>query len=326
MAASQLENLPPVLSRRVAAVVGACVADAAAMPLHWIYQQSKMESLTANKEEIEFRVPSANPFYRLETGRNTCYSEQAYVMLKSLVESKGLNVPHLIDATYNFFGPDSEYESKDNDSYKVGKEDKINIRKTFPILGPWRHGCLREFIKNVQENKTPPGGSKDDQIDVAIRLIPLVALYAGHPDMLKNVEAGLRVLQESDMAIASGLAAARILEQYILHGDPDDPLQYTVDALSSSDNENSQELDKAVADLPTSLQSTLHGLVTARSYVEGVRSTMLVGGCNASRAGFIGACMAAKEGFDTIPESWRNRTHRYEEVLDLAKQLIKIEV
>ena len=47
-------------------------------------------------------------------------------------------------------------------------------------------------------------------------------------------------------------------------------------------------------DLPTSLQSTLHGLVTASSYVEGVRSTMLVGGCNASRAGYIGACMAAK--------------------------------
>ncbi|GFO21492.1 selenoprotein j [Plakobranchus ocellatus] len=78
------------------------------------------------------------------------------------------------------------------------------------------------------------------------------------------------------------------------------------------------------SDLPTSLQSSLHGLVTASSYVEGIRSTIRVGGCNASRSGFIGACMAAKEGFDTVPESWRSRTHRYEEVLELALQLVKI--
>ena len=54
-----------------------------------------------------------------------------------------------------------------------------------------------------------PGSPNDDQIDCAIRMIPLVALYAGRPDMLKKVEAGLRVLQESDLAIASGLVAAR---------------------------------------------------------------------------------------------------------------------
>uniref|UniRef100_A0A0B7AYG4 Uncharacterized protein n=1 Tax=Arion vulgaris TaxID=1028688 RepID=A0A0B7AYG4_9EUPU len=74
------------------------------------------------------------------------------------------------------------------------------------------------------------------------------------------------------------------------------------------------------------MQSTLHGLLTAPGYVDGIRSTIRVGGCNASRSGFIGACMAAKEGFNTIPENWRNKTFRSEEVLDLALKLVQIKI
>jgi len=64
-------------------------------------------------------------------------------------------------------------------------------------------------------------------------------------------------------------------------------------------------------------------VLTSQSYVEGIRATMRVGGCNASRAGFIGACMAAQEGFGTIPESWREKTHRFDEVLNMAVHLVK---
>lgn len=47
-------------------------------------------------------------------------------------------------------------------------------------------------------------------------------------------------------------------------------------------------------DLPGSFQSALHGAVTAPGYKEGIRKTIKIGGCNASRSGFIGACTAAK--------------------------------
>lgn len=60
-----------------------------AQPMHWIYDQGKMKTLTDGVEEIEFRNPSANPFYRIETGRNTGYGDQAYCVLKSLVACKG---------------------------------------------------------------------------------------------------------------------------------------------------------------------------------------------------------------------------------------------
>ncbi|KAL8598181.1 hypothetical protein ACOMHN_043252 [Nucella lapillus] len=77
-------------------------------------------------------------------------------------------------------------------------------------------------------------------------------------------------------------------------------------------------------DLPGSFQSALHGALTGEDYSSAVRGTIRIGGCNASRSGFIGACMGAGNGPDGVPESWRQRTHSYPEILDLAKQLTEI--
>lgn len=227
--------------------MGACVADAAAQPLHWIYKDNVMASLTEGKEEIEFRVPSANPFYRIPTGDNSCYGDQAYVTLKSLVECKGLDTDHLTKATFELFGPNSAYESDETNKYVVGKEDKINLKKTLPITGPWRHGCIKDFLANMKAGNTTTGSEADDQIDCAIRIIPLVALYAGMPDMLDHCERALRVLQESDMSIACGLASARVLEQYILHGRLEGVLEKVMVALGDPQHVQPQELDRAVA-------------------------------------------------------------------------------
>ncbi|KAI8785317.1 crystallin J1A [Biomphalaria glabrata] len=222
--------------RKIAAIVGACVADAAAQPLHWVYNDDVMQSVTQDREDVEFWVPSANPYYKIEGGRNTCYGDQAYVMLKSLVDSESFNLENLTKANYDFFGPESEYEKPESD-----------IQESYPVNRPWRHGCLRDFIKNIHDKVTPPGSPEDDQIDCAVRIIPLVAMYAGHPQMLEVVEKGLRVLQESDLAATIGLAAARILEQYILLGDPGDVLTTVSNKLSDAHREYPQELDKAVA-------------------------------------------------------------------------------
>ena len=48
------------------------------------------------------------------------------------------------------------------------------------------------------------------------------------------------------------------------------------------------------SDLPGSFQSALQGALTAKDYMLGIRTTIKVGGCNASRSGFIGACLAAQ--------------------------------
>lgn len=73
-------------------------------------------------------------------------------------------------------------------------------------------------------------------------------------------------------------------------------------------------------------QCSLHVLITAKSYVNGVRNTLVAGGCNCSRATFVGACLAAQFGIDAMPMQWIRKTNSSSYAFELAKKLMKIQV
>uniref|UniRef100_W5KC04 Uncharacterized protein n=1 Tax=Astyanax mexicanus TaxID=7994 RepID=W5KC04_ASTMX len=77
-----------VADRAAGAIIGSAVADAAAQPMHWVYNLQQLEEYLADDPEPEFRSESVNPFYRRETGRQSCYGDQSYVLLESLSETK----------------------------------------------------------------------------------------------------------------------------------------------------------------------------------------------------------------------------------------------
>lgn len=54
-----------------------------------------------------------------------------------------------------------------------------------------------------------PGFPDENSIDGVTKLAPLVAMYAGHPDLLFHVEDVIRMTQDSDTNVAISLAAAR---------------------------------------------------------------------------------------------------------------------
>ena len=60
-----------------------------AAPLHWIYDQGKVQDLTKG-HTAEFYPTSQCPFYTIETGRTSTYGDQLHVTLKSLAERKGI--------------------------------------------------------------------------------------------------------------------------------------------------------------------------------------------------------------------------------------------
>lgn len=63
-------TMSAVKSRAKAAILGGFVADAATMPLHWIYDVEKIKELVGNKNPEFFNPPSC-PFYTYELGENT---------------------------------------------------------------------------------------------------------------------------------------------------------------------------------------------------------------------------------------------------------------
>lgn len=167
-------------------------------------------------------------------------------------------------------------------------------RPQLPIEGPWRQGSLKSFLKNIDAGKEETGkpatsrlllldfwiladkvfvstsGCEDDcQIDGIAKLAPIVAFYAGKPEMLEKVEDAVRVTQNNDACVAETLAAARwvsslcvclvwrptcwvihrfprFLEHFILNGPDPVALESVLDQLRDPNRKHPQDLDKAV--------------------------------------------------------------------------------
>ena len=68
--------------------LGATVADAAARPLHWVYDPKKLNSYIKGKKEIAFLKQNKSPFYSIKTGNVSGYNDVGQVMFKTLISTK----------------------------------------------------------------------------------------------------------------------------------------------------------------------------------------------------------------------------------------------
>jgi len=106
-----------------------------------------------------------------------------------------------------------------NRHFGKGSIYDIPDRKNTPISGGWRTHSMTTFCQNYEEGKRPPqatGDPADEQSDGLIRLIPVVAVYAGKEEMLDRAEEVITVTQTNELAVATGLAVARVYEKFLL--------------------------------------------------------------------------------------------------------------
>ena len=68
--------------------LGATVADAAARPLHWVYDPKKLNQFIKGKKEITFLKKNKSPFYSIKTGKVSGYNDVGQVMFKTLISTK----------------------------------------------------------------------------------------------------------------------------------------------------------------------------------------------------------------------------------------------
>ena len=60
--------------------LGATVADAAARPLHWVYDKKKLSSYIKGKKDIAFFKQNRSPFYSIKTGEVSGYNDVGQVL------------------------------------------------------------------------------------------------------------------------------------------------------------------------------------------------------------------------------------------------------
>lgn len=217
LALPSLSALPPsaggadaVRRRMAGAIAGAALADAASMPLHWIYDVPKLTALVGDKDPAFFDPPSC-PFYAYDAGRNTPYGDQAFTLLRSIVDAGGFSPRAYAEGNFSWFA-DKGYQAD----------------------GGYLDGSTKGFLRNMRAGQLWPNcGSDDHQVNCMVRLAPIVAAFAGSPLMLPAVEDAIRVTQNDEIAVAWGCAAARVLEATILGASPATAVLATISALKA---------------------------------------------------------------------------------------------
>ena len=67
---------------------------------------------------------------------------------------------------------------------------------------------------------------------------------------------------------------------------------------------------------PGTFNSSIYTIINSKNYKDAILKTIKAGGCNCSRANFIGAYFAALKGINTIPKSWIKKTKAAKKILE----------
>ena len=142
------------------------------------------------------------------------------------------------------FGPGSPYDN----SPLASQDKKTKDASKLPMEGKWQTFLLRRFVnchaagKKVEDLEEEDTNVDPDNIP---RIVPLVALYAGKPDLLQLAEEAALQIQVADTTVSIVLATCRIMEQYVLSVDK--PVERVIEDLKSPLRILPQSLDRAVA-------------------------------------------------------------------------------
>ena len=311
--------------KKVHIFLGATVADAAARPLHWIYDEKKLKSYIKNKKTITFFKKNRCPFYSIKTGEVSGYNAIGQVMFKTLINTKYKN-NIIIDFKKNiikYFGPGSKYWK----NLRLRKKYK-KIKWSTAMKGPWIHQNILETIKNIKLKKTITGGTKVNESDGFCATLPY-SLFNNSEQKLKKI---IRTVANGKISEQFALAKLKIIN--LADEGNKDPINSFI-RLNSKNNyfknvianiKKVRKLKKKTHNVvvkkfgkacsyPGTFNGSIHAIITSKSYKSAVIKTIKAGGCNCSRANFVGAYFAAKNGLKDIPKDWIKKTNPAKDIL-----------
>ena len=305
--------------------LGATVADAAARPLHWVYNQKKLLSYIKGKKDFTFLKKNKSPFYNIKTGKVSGYNAISQIMFKTLLEdNRNIEERFKKNITKNF-GPGSIYWKNLNLRAKYRKvKDWRGI-----IKGPWIHQNVIETVKNIKSKKKLTGGKKVNESDGYCAALPYF-LYGYNLKSLKKIISTVTVSKISlkyalakfyliDLALKG---SKNPLNEFIKIFKKNPYFKSVVNDIQKVKKLKSRPHSIIVKKLgmacsyPGTFNSSIHSIINSTSYKDAILKTIKAGGCNCSRVNFIGAYFAALKGVSTIPKSWIRKTDLAKKILD----------
>jgi len=300
-------------------LLGATVADAAARPLHWVYDPKKLKSYIKGKKDIAFLKENKCPFYSVGLGKNSGYGDMAQVMFQTIITSKKKSeiLKNFKKNVVKHFGPGSIYwkNLKERNKYK-----KIKWKK--PLKGSWLHNNALVAIQKITNKKKIKGGLKvAPETDGFNSALPYYFLVSKDDKEVKKV---IRTVADSHINEVYGLARLKIID--LASEGEKNPIQTFIklnkknkyfkevvkDILKVLKLKNQDHtkvthmLGKACSD-NSNFKSAIHCIITSSNYEQAIIKTIKAGGCNVSRGIFCGSYFAAFKDRN-IPLAWIKKT------------------
>ncbi|WP_297325425.1 ADP-ribosylglycohydrolase family protein [Nitrosomonas sp.] len=315
------------LEPRVVAVLGALIADSAALGLHWLYDPARIAQIETTKGLV-FLPPDAHDYAATKgyfahgsktAGDSSGYGELCLLMLRHLVQHGQFDRVAYQTEYRSHFGPGGAY---------IGYVDSPT-RLTLQTLLPLKP---EEFPEN--------SGADDDQFAALATLPAVVAAHAGPQDALKTeIERIVRITNNNDTAVAAAQYAGCVLFK-VLNGKSiiqaltaalphaDEKLKPLVEEAMQSSTLDSAAIAKrfgSACHVLEGLPIIVHIAQHAPDYRTAIEENIRIGGDSCGRAIMLGAIMAAHtsqcSSSNSIPLEWMARLRNLSHV---ANSLVRL--
>ena len=308
-------------------LLGATVADAAARPLHWVYDPKKLKSYIKGKKDIAFLKENKSPFYSIPTGNVSGYNDMAQVMFQTIITSKKKSkiLENFKKNVVQHFGPGSIYFKNLNERRKYKKKKWLK-----PLKGNWIHQNTLVAIQKIKGKKKVKGGLKVvPETDGFNAALPYYFLVSKDDKEVKKV---IKTVADSHINIVYGLARLKIID--LASQGEKNPIQKFIKLnkknkyfkevvkdiqkvlkLKNQDHTKvTRMLGKACSD-NSNFKSAIHCIITSSNYEQAIIKTIKAGGCNVSRGIFCGSYFAALKDRN-IPLAWIKKTIPAKKILE----------
>ncbi|WNZ53956.1 ADP-ribosylglycohydrolase family protein (plasmid) [Microbulbifer sp. MKSA007] len=306
-------------------LLGAFVADAASLGLHWLYDVERIHHVTQEQHDSAAFVPLTPSYFESvpayfahanrQDGQFTQYGENLHLTLQHLLaHDKHLKMEEFQQAFAAHFGAGGTYN---------GYIDR-------PTRGT---------LENIANEKLTPSGVDDDQLPALSKIPTVLFAYDQSDQMQDQVEAIIRSTNDNEESVAYGFVFADLLDRVVNGEDLQDALTAAADGAhpdiqgklkaaleaTETDSVSYGETTGRACHLEMGVPLSFHILKNTGSYREAVETNILAGGDSAGRSILIGAVLGAIHGLDTdkgIPLSWilkvQNNAHLWQECCELA--------
>lgn len=288
------------VDRKAAAVLGALVADAAALGLHWVYDPNRVRDVADAHGGAAF-VPvdpahhAGVPAYFAHAlrcgGMQSQYGEVLRLAVTSILDNGGFDGDAYRSSFVAHFGAGGLYQ---------GYIDR-------PTRGVLDNTAAERDVTGID----------DDQLPAIATLPAIVAWYSG-AEQDTMARAAREVTNINDIAEGYGALCQSVLQQVIDGADLKTVLKITAeqaegdmgDALKAAlttpemDSVAYGEVTGRACHLPMAVPLAFHIMARADDYADAVELNIRAGGDSCGRAIIIGSIMAAACGVRDIPLDW----------------------